>query len=446
MRNLFLISAFAMLVSCQKIDLQQGTLGIIGCETNPDECFQTLHFSSEQALKDAIAEEYSNTSTKSAPGFISYYETVMSEPYYDEQPWALYCENFGRILNPDGEVIFGETLLKVTEKGILLAPISMTETIRALAADNNLLSKCTTKEICEYVPDHSPLYKVDGYQGVYLGDTFNMLSENNKIAPIETKSSSNVDVKIFRRNASLFAAFGPMGDGGANWNSTFTVPPSGDQKRKFSDGKHCNDTKVFHQDFIVGTDTGLRTKNMKKRSLGYWDAIDGQIEAGIIGTFIWETVGYSAHINQSTPASYNNVSYAGKTYTVKTVRSNLSSVLSKSNATLVSEIASANSYLSSIGSTATVTAIRYIINDSEAITRIPDLVVAKESDSKLNLNFLMKFGGMCMTGASLINGTGIPGANERYHIMAQTLYGVSIRGDEMRGSKVIYEYNGSIEN
>lgn len=85
MRNLFLISAFAMLVSCQKIDLQQGTLGIIGCETNPDECFQTLHFSSEQALKDAIAEEYSNTSTKSAPGFISYYETVMSEPYYMAQ-------------------------------------------------------------------------------------------------------------------------------------------------------------------------------------------------------------------------------------------------------------------------------------------------------------------------------------------------------------------------
>lgn len=72
------------------------------------------HFSSPKEVVSAM-DNYS-IKTRSDDGFVSYLETVMEEPGYDDQPYAILSDAFGSILNSDGEVEFGDNLIKVTKK------------------------------------------------------------------------------------------------------------------------------------------------------------------------------------------------------------------------------------------------------------------------------------------------------------------------------------------
>ena len=69
-------------------------------------------------MQKVIMEYDSNDSAtrSNSVDLLSYAETVMQEEGYAEQPYAIMSESFGSVLNPDGEVIFGEFALKLYEK------------------------------------------------------------------------------------------------------------------------------------------------------------------------------------------------------------------------------------------------------------------------------------------------------------------------------------------
>ena len=88
------------------------------------------------SMQGAGSDGISTKSISSNPDFLSYAETVMLEPGYDDKPNAIISEVFGSVLNPDGEVIFGDYMLKVCDYGILYTKVSNANTVRSLVSLN----------------------------------------------------------------------------------------------------------------------------------------------------------------------------------------------------------------------------------------------------------------------------------------------------------------------
>ena len=88
------------------------------------------------SMQDAGSDDISTKSISSNPDFLSYAETVMLEPGYDDKPNVIISEVFGSVLNPDGEVIFGDYMLKVCDYGILYTKVSNANTVRSLVSLN----------------------------------------------------------------------------------------------------------------------------------------------------------------------------------------------------------------------------------------------------------------------------------------------------------------------
>ena len=133
-------------------------------------------FSSKESLLDAIkAFDPDAPATRSlVTGFVSYYDSVMQEEDYDERPNAIFSEAFGSILNPEGEVIYGDTFLKVGLQGLFYGPVDVIENIRLLAKSENIDINSFEKVL---VGDNEEYRFIDN-PSIYLSDTFGMFSDS----------------------------------------------------------------------------------------------------------------------------------------------------------------------------------------------------------------------------------------------------------------------------
>ena len=381
-------------------------------------------FSSPEEVVSAM-DNYS-IKTRSDDGFVSYLETVMEEPGYDDQPYAILSDAFGSLLNPNGELVFDNNLLHVSRYGILYGPYEKSDMIRNLSENEKLPSLCKSRGLYETL-SNDKFYKVDGYEGIYLYDTFGVIDEEN-VSGIFTRSNDGPYTGGLQRIAitstSEEVVFRWKQDNGLwreNWSAKFTIPESGHQKQKFSSGKHCNDTKIYHQDYGIATDTGLKTKTMKKRALGYWDKIKGDMEAGIIELSVFESLPSSLTASQGDICT---IKFGNKSYTVKNYgvgNHNLAYYQQTLTwATVEKAVAEYN-----------VDAVRYIdYLTKQAITFFPNLFV-KKNTNKIEMNFRVPFGGYSQ-------GPGYSDA--KFYVIHQKIFGLTVRDNEIRGTEINYNY------
>ena len=399
------------------------------------------HFSSPKEVVSAM-DNYS-IKTRSDDGFVSYLETVMEEPGYDDQPYAILSDAFGSILNSDGEVEFGDNLIKVTKYGLIYGSVSKRGIICELSEDETLLSRC--KEKVWYAPLSNPnFYKIEGYDDLFFYDTFCFLNDSeNSTKSFVTHSTVLADVqtggmRVEERNSKdLFRYVLPNGQPKANWNKVFTVPSSGEQKQKFSNSRYCNDTKIYHQDFAIATDTGLKTKTMKKRKLGYWDKINGDMEAGIMSLSLMEESDFS----KVGAFFINNVNFAGKNYIVVTEQSRGHSpkdILQQSKKLITSKINAAEQVAKENGVTIEVEAVRFVLDDKHAIILFPDKVI-KKNTKKIEMDFRVPFGGSTTNGLGIMPVNSGPAVgNGEYYVYGVSMYGLTLRDNEIRGVRFDY--------
>ncbi len=442
-----------------KISLIMGILSLFSCSVNKEEMLcaseselnsekasvsAPLHFTSASDLVDAMNSARTvTTRTSTEDGFVSYLESVMSEEDYDDQPYAILSEAFGSILNSDGEVEFGGNLIKVSKFGLIYGPVSERKTICDLTGDEGLLSKCN--EQVWYAPlSNSNFYKVDGYDDIFFYDTFCFLNSDNSnaiavySATIPDFSKTQLQCEA-RSSMDLFRSVMPNGQIKTDWNATFTIPKSGSQKIKFTNTRYCNDTKIYHQDYGIATDTGLKTKTMKKRKLGYWDKINGDMEAGIVNLVLIEEADFCG-----VGAFFiNNVNFAGKNYVVVTEQSRGHSVadaMSTSKGLIEAKIKAATQVAKENGVNVEVDAVRFILDDNRAVILFPDKIV-RENTKKIEMNFRVPFGGSTINGVGIMPENSGPAiGNGEYYVFNVAMYGQTTRDGEVRGTVFEYTY------
>lgn len=374
-----------------------------------------LHFDDIPSLVSAM-----DSPRTKATNFVSYAETVMNEPGYDEKPNAIFSNRFGSILNSEGEVEFANYFLKVSESGLLFAPLYMKEDVRELCKADDIISKCKDAVRCDDINPDEIFYKIEGHDGIVLYDTFHFLSkEDNIVKDVVTKSISS--------NLQQIALKGPL--------STFTAPSSGDQKVLFSDSKYCNDTKAFQQSYAVASDGGLKTKTMKK-TLGIWNKIDNQIEGGITLFSVFE-YGTFDNITSSTP-DINKVDYGGETKYVYTISARGTTPQSHVPSNISSLVSEGNTLAQNMGLSISIDGIRFVLNDTNAVTVFSNKTKSGVFD-KIDYNWPVPLSGNTSCTKSYLNRTTVPNYAS-YYVVGFLAYGQSTRNNETKGTAIGYNY------
>lgn len=381
----------------------------------------------------ALQDYYKNRNATETRGvsFVSYLETVMAEPGYDDLPYAILDEGFGAILNVDGEVEFGEYLLKVTQYGLLVSKKEKKDELRKLSSDINLLSYCNGSVILSDINPDRSLSRIDNHEGVYFFDTFHMLKEeehkNVASSNLPTRSMASNLNECRETSASLYLR--------DNWENDFTRP--GDQKVMFSNSKYCNDTKIYQQHYLVLSASGIKVKTMKKRAFGVWNKFSNPIEGGIKYIAILETAAFES-INGNTE-DIDKVAYEGTRRIVYTVNARGASVAGIMGFNLQDYINAGNALAKEKGISNNIEGVRFVMNDKEALTRFPDVIESK-TDAKIELKWPVPFGGFTTTPASYLLGNNSIRNRGMFHVLLLVTYGQSTMGQETRGSKMIYTY------
>ena len=183
-----------MLLSCEK-DFR--------CVMNSDDDGVTdvqkwsspLKFNSEDDLILAIESNIGHIQTKSSnDGFVSYYETVMQEDGYEDRPNAIFSDAFGSVLNQDGEVIFGNTLIKVGKTAVFYGPVSETFQIRQLAELETPMTGLFEREQYPSQFEDVLAYLFTEDKRIYMCDTFglygNDYTDNSPEGSVSTKAEA----------------------------------------------------------------------------------------------------------------------------------------------------------------------------------------------------------------------------------------------------------------
>ena len=219
-----------------------------------------LEFSSKESLLDAIKSfDPDAPATRSlVTGFVSYYDSVMQEEDYDERPNAIFSDAFGSILNPDGEVIYGDTFLKVGLLGLFYGPVDEIDRIRLMAESGNVDINSFDKVL---VGDNEE-YRFQGDPSIYLSDIFGLFSDSR---------SSDTDAVVTRTDIATYsdpAAGVIWGEvktkKGGEMDNDYIWPRGSAQKTNFT-SKVVNDTKIYKQHYAgLYDESGVKTKTMKK--------------------------------------------------------------------------------------------------------------------------------------------------------------------------------------
>lgn len=304
----------SMLAACQK-----------GVLTDRDEVkerqadaaeVQPLTFSSVSELQNTVSRireaQANGAATKSAvpdADFISYAETVMQEDDYDSRVNAICSRAIGSILNPDGEVIFGDYMMKIGDFCILYSFKENSAMIEKLAGTDPRTLELTpaTSFIADVNEEEmSGMYEIKDAGGVYVYDAFRIIREMDSEPAAQWYNPTVVTFKTDELRNML------------RMSETFTVPKPGEQKKVFSsNSKIANDTKIYRESILNNLECGIKTKTMKKGFLGIWNKFSCNITAGITDLLI-EEPGWSAISHSDGWADITKTHYAGATYMIAT--------------------------------------------------------------------------------------------------------------------------------
>lgn len=385
------------------------------------------------SMQDAGSDDISTKSISSNPDFLSYAETVMLEPGYDDKPNVIISEVFGSVLNPDGEVIFGDYMLKVCDYGILYTKVSNANTVRSLVSLNYDMGGAMPAANCP-IPLNDPekIYVLDGYDDIYLYDTFGILAKaGTKATEQEIFGSKNYIV-----NGSIFQM-------GLNWAAGYTYPQGADQKTTFSsDSKRANDTKIYKRDAGIYAESGVKVKTMKKGFLGTWSKFTAPVKAAVEDLVILEE-DWSFGAASAGWVDVNQADYAGKTYTIATKK--LSGQFTGiSESSLINDCNQAITWAQSRGlNVSNVDGVRYINGGAQttAFVRLKNKVLTATSDKLTNF-FNLEYGGRYGTSGSPSSNpaTNVRGQAGYYKIFTVTMYGTSTYNGEEKGARMIYTF------
>ena len=381
---------------------------------------EPLVFSSVENLVEAIKRQQGKgNKAKGEIGndFISFAATVMEEDDYDDRANAIYSEAFGSILNQDGEVIIGNVLLKVGEKGLVFGDLTKKAEIVKLAEQNEISDY--KKGVCPYFPTEECFYVVRGFDEIYIHDTFNLISG----AP---ENDLNLSTK-----AVIWA------QSGVKTNSQMEVEyvwPS-NQKNIFDCNSNiANDTKIYRQNFVVYSEAGVKTKTMKKTGF-IWNKFYADITSAVTNICI-EEGGVSSLPQTSGWIDINETYYSGETFLIATKKVPNPSSLPTSNQELIAQCEAAKTWAHSLNSSFNdeIDGVRYVFNSTSAysITRIKD-IVESGYEKKITIIFNLKpQWSSYRTDLGLFGNFNVD--EDQARIGCVTFYGHSTYNNETRGS------------
>ena len=436
------ITLFTLFASCSKLDneviIPNSNIGLTNVTgqsvSRPYYISEPLMFSSVDVLRDYANNQ--SAITKSTNGFVSYAETVMREPGYDDRPNAILSQKFGSILNANGEVIVNGYFAKLSDIGIIMGPLSEMDTIRKIANDNTIISRCNERTILKELNQYKEVYKIDGYESIFLYDLFYNLEctdmDDSSISPASTKTMAPNLVVYDRTLGSLNMLLDPYAD--------FTVPPSGNQK-VLLDNTHCNDTKIWQKEYFFIMDSGILVKTMEKGFLGIWSNIRNPIEGGV-SKWVLEETGEFEDILGST-VDINKVNYDARNflprnvYTISARGSSFSYIMSRNLNQLLNE---GNALSQSNNLSVYVEGVRFVVSDSMAYTRFPDRV---DSDNWMTIDqdWPTPFWGDAYSNQSYLLNSQKLKNRVAFRALSATLYGQSTWNMITAGSKMIYHFN-----
>lgn len=386
-----------------------------------------LQFNSEEDLLSAIETAGIQPKMKSSDsGFISYYETVMQEDDYDERTNAIFSDALGSVLNQDGEVIYGNTLMKLGYTGVFYGPISEAAEIRHLAEIKDPMKNLFERESTPSLFNDVLLYWYNPNKKIYMCDTFGLYSDFNE-DPEDILSCNT------RAEAIKWTQEGKKE--GPAMDQEYVWPKGNDQKNKFdSDSKVANDTKIYKQVFGFYDEAGVKTKTMKKHG-AFWKKFTAEVTSAVTNVMINEG---GLEALTKAPLGWfdiNKTNYKGKSFMIATkIVNSYKDILSTSSGTK-SECSAALKWAKNNGATISdVEGIRYIIKEDpkNAVVYLRDIIEHK-TDSKNTLIFNLKTSeNEFDTDKGIFNKLDVIKSSYRVDIMF--LYGYSKYNGEIKGT------------
>lgn len=386
-----------------------------------------LKFNSEDDLILAIESNIGHIQTKSSnDGFVSYYETVMQEDGYEDRPNAIFSDAFGSVLNQDGEVIFGNTLIKVGKTAVFYGPVSETFQIRQLAELETPMTGLFEREQYPSQFEDVLAYLFTEDKRIYMCDTFGLYGNDY----IDNSPEGSVSTKAEAINWSQQGK-----KEGPEMDREYVWPRGGDQKNKFSsNSKVANDTKIYKQTFGSYKEAGVKTKTMKKHG-AFWKKFSADVTSAVTNVMICEGGLAAATKAPLGWLDINKTKYKGRSFMIATKVVKSYGDINAGGKATEAECNAALKWAKDQGaSVSTVEGVRYVIKDDpkNCVVHLRDIIVHKK-DSKNTLIFNLKTEQNDFdTDKGIFNKLDIIKSSYRVDIMF--LYGYSKYNGEIKGS------------
>lgn len=407
--------------------------------TNDRTSVSPYEFASLSDLQNAISDYDPGVGTKTSGVLqLSYAQTVMQEEGYDDQPYAIMSESFGSVLNPEGEVVFGGLLLKLCTKGILFSTKENLDLVRTLSEDEQLFDKLSVaSDFLFDVDSLDGIYAVEGCCNVYLYDLFNYTGYRTEPMSDEIPETRTTELGYETSGGVYYHAYQLLGE---EINQTYTIPKGNAQQRNVfsANAKKANDTKIYHENYLVTKERGIKVKTVQKKALG-WFKFDNDITAALEGLYIAEFF-YPQNVGAPGWVDVHTTHYEGKSYVIATKIISGAHNVTMSNSQIVSECNNALAWAKGKNINVDhVDGVRYIskVRTDVVMVRIQD-DVRSVFDNVYNYKIDLKTTGRLYSSRSSLGQLVINNAN--YRIFCMLMSGYSTYGSEKKGSRVYHAY------
>ncbi|MCW3789648.1 hypothetical protein OM075_24525, partial [Marinilabiliaceae bacterium AAT] len=261
-----------LFTACNKeIDLEDSETTTTNSELN-----NIPQFSSLADFNNSVNNFYNNNVVPSEmKGIISLnsYNSLKSVSEEEiEEDTIVDSDLLCNFLNIDHEIIVGDVLFKITEKGTFFTDIENADYLFASLNDENILDQYTSiSSALGYDSDLNDLYSIDKYENIYFFDTFRKLTTEDQ-APIEQVSTSLKAVRGRSGNPEEedWKYYDIPGKTGSKlWGFKFEDHP------KF-DSRHRLNAKFYALNYGILREMGIKCKVQKKGWTGIWHKIESQ--------------------------------------------------------------------------------------------------------------------------------------------------------------------------
>lgn len=413
-----------------------------------------------ESLEDMQNAIFSGNNVVRSSTFVSYAETTMQEDGYSDLPWAINSERFGSVLNKDGEVIFGNTFLKLSKYGIIYAPIAKMDKARWYALhEESRESLIIAADIPSFLSTSDLSFSFVEDPDVFLYDSFGLVADKKQT--LETKVLLPVNTEYIEYDYDQEDIL--VNNNQIKWKRNFNVANNANQKIDFT-SNICNDTRIFQDNYGVYSESGVVAKTMKKNGLGVWVKFENPVNVGITDMILCEE---GVNMSLAPPTSPEHIisdfvdvnkfkiDIAGelankelilatvKNYSENTVLNMTYSQYQALKETIRNWAQENGLYLSRIDG------IRFYVADlNRCYIRLDDREYSESAkDLRATMNYF--WGGSRINGhESLLNTSfawlnDIDGESHPYHVQKVTMYGNSEYDGSKKGSKLIYNYDHS---